>query len=127
MQHNGCVHAGLPFCKEIPTEGPRSVPRSRGMLVMLRAYVNPATGVGPDPSRLIPFRTVVATPRSEAGAWDTRPYKSDAVRTACQRGGGEGEMRGHLGLGVVWEGWQMALLLVHGLQLCEPITPCGYK
>ena len=48
--------SGLAFCKAVPSSGVRSLPTVRPALIMLRAYVNPATGVGPSPSALLPFR-----------------------------------------------------------------------
>lgn len=35
-------------------------------MTISRVYVNPATGVGPDPATLVPFNTVLLTPRAAA-------------------------------------------------------------
>lgn len=61
--------AGVPFsCQEVPTEGPSGVPLARPLMTIARVYVNPATGVGPDPNTLAPFNTVLLTPRQDAAA-----------------------------------------------------------
>lgn len=66
---------GLPYCKEIPTSGSRGIPLTRSMIVFLRAYVNPVTGVGANASSMVTFRTVVATPTS----W-TRPRDVNSLQ-----------------------------------------------
>ncbi|KAG2484107.1 hypothetical protein HYH03_017059 [Edaphochlamys debaryana] len=68
---------GVPHCKLIPTSGPRSAPLTRPLLVTLRAYSNPETGVGPDPDDLLKFMTVDLTPRAEARVTDTRERVPD--------------------------------------------------
>lgn len=71
----GC-HAGVPFaCKELGPGGPgRGVPLTRPLMTIARVYVNPATGVGPDPSALAPFNTLLLTPmRNATGLAPVRP------------------------------------------------------
>ncbi|KAG1662445.1 hypothetical protein FOA52_004026 [Chlamydomonas sp. UWO 241] len=62
---------GLSYCKTVPMEGPRSLSLSRPALIILRAYINPLTGVGPDATALLNFRTVTTTPQKDARAWDS--------------------------------------------------------
>ena len=50
--------AGLPYCKVVPVDGPRSAPLTRGLVATLRAYVNPQTGA---------WVRVQRAPRSPAG------------------------------------------------------------
>ncbi|GFH09522.1 uncharacterized protein HaLaN_04681, partial [Haematococcus lacustris] len=63
---------GIPYCKEIPTTGSRSIPMMRSMILILRAYSNPATGVGPDSAALLKFVALVATPTATARPRDTK-------------------------------------------------------
>ncbi|GLC63326.1 hypothetical protein PLESTF_000024300 [Pleodorina starrii] len=67
----------LSYCSEIPTEGPRSTPLGRNMVATLRAYINPITGVGPDPDDLLKFTTVNLVRKGEARPADSRPRQTD--------------------------------------------------
>lgn len=59
-----CCTAGASFsCQEIPTEGPAGVPITRPLLTISRVYINPVTGVGPEPASLVPFNTLQLTPK----------------------------------------------------------------
>lgn len=71
--HCRCLSGVALPCKEIPNLGHRSVPIQRSMLLTCRSYVNPATGVGPDPDELVTFRTLLMTPRKFALASDDTP------------------------------------------------------
>lgn len=71
------------MCRKIPNLGPRSVPLQRPVLITVRAYVNPSTGVGPDANELVTFRTLRLTPRQYALTIDTTPrYDSTALLSA---------------------------------------------
>jgi hypothetical protein len=56
------------YCREVPTTGPNSAPLPRPLMTISRLYVNPATGVGPDPATLVPFKTVLLTPKGVAAS-----------------------------------------------------------
>jgi hypothetical protein len=58
------LFAGVGFyCRNVPTTGPNSAPLPRPLMTISRVYVNPVTGVGPDPATLVPFNTVLLTPK----------------------------------------------------------------
>ncbi|GAX81011.1 hypothetical protein CEUSTIGMA_g8446.t1 [Chlamydomonas eustigma] len=70
---------GMSYCKTIPSQGANSLPTARPALIMMRSYVNPATGVGPNVTALIPFRTITVTPQSDAGPWDVLARNNPAT------------------------------------------------
>jgi hypothetical protein len=60
-------------CKEVGSRGARGAPLAAPLLIMGRAYVHPATGVGPPGSSLVMMHAMVMTPRGVAGPGDSRP------------------------------------------------------
>lgn len=81
MQTAAELHAGVPLpCKPLvplrasnSSERASSLPLSRPLLPLSRVYVNPATGVGPDPSSVVGFMHVLLTPSGVAVPADRRP------------------------------------------------------
>ncbi len=63
--------SGLPYCKAISSQ---EAPLLRSLLAVGRAYVSPATGVGPDANDLLTFHTVLLTPKQLALPVDSQPY-----------------------------------------------------
>lgn len=76
-------------------EGARSLPLARGFVVMLRAYVDTVTGVGPAPESMIMFRTLTTTPKAEARPKDYRATMDNEV--SCQPAGTGQLLAGWLG------------------------------
>lgn len=74
MLHNlGLTGIAIP-CKEVaPGSRSRGAPLSRPLMTISRVYVNPSTGVGPDPHDLIPFMTLLLTPKTVAVPADYVP------------------------------------------------------
>ncbi|KXZ47100.1 hypothetical protein GPECTOR_38g337 [Gonium pectorale] len=68
---------GQPYCKDVPTDGPRSAPLGRNLVATLRAYTSPATGVGPHADDLLKFMTVNLVNRGEARLGDVRARPTD--------------------------------------------------
>ncbi|EFJ52318.1 hypothetical protein VOLCADRAFT_86620 [Volvox carteri f. nagariensis] len=67
----------MSHCNEIPAEGPRSAPLGRNLVATLRAYINPLTGVGPDPDELLKFVTVNLVRKADARPTDYRARQLD--------------------------------------------------
>lgn len=70
------------FCQEVPSEGPSAVPLTRPLMTISRVYINPNTGVGPEPASLAPFNTLQLTPKDAAR--DTRQAAAGQEATGAR-------------------------------------------
>lgn len=53
-------------CKAIPEKGAGHVPLNRPLMTLSRVYVNPSTGVGPAAADLVPFATILLSPKGSS-------------------------------------------------------------
>lgn len=78
----------LPCMELTPVSHPRNIPISRPLMKTSRVYVNPATGVSPNAHDLIPFVTLLLTPKAVAVPGDDVARTNLSVwRTFGQREG----------------------------------------
>lgn len=73
---------GLDVCVYVPLEGEGSIMANETMTVLERLYVNPATGVAPDPKDLLLAHTITFTPEAQSTDKDKQDRVDERVLKA---------------------------------------------